>query len=324
MPSWIMPPPGSAEPDETAIIERWFRRPSQRADVLLGIGDDAALTGVPAGCELVTAVDTLVEGTHFYPGTDPQALGHRSLAVNLSDLAAMGADPAWFLLSLSLPQATASWLDAFAEGLFSLAGQHGLALIGGDTVRGPLAISITVCGFVPAGQGIRRSGAQPGDGIWVSGHPGDAVAGRLLLATDAGPEGPDQQYLANRFLRPQPRLAGGRALRGLATAMIDLSDGLHTDLGRLLAASGVGALLDIEKLPLSASLKAVAAASAVSHALYGGDDYELCCTLPAGLSPPDLSGCPFTHIGSVVPGQGVHWRLQGRPWSGADTSFRHF
>lgn len=330
-----MRPDGSADagrpggPDEAAIIERYFRRPPGREDVLLGIGDDAALLAPPVGQALAVAVDTLVEGTHFYPGTDPQALGHRALAVNLSDLAAMGAEPAWCLLSLSLPRPDAAWLAAFSAGLLALADRHRVALVGGDTVRGPLALTVTVHGFVPAAQAIRRSGARPGDGIWVTGHPGDAVAGRLAQAAGAEASGPEVPALLQRFLYPEPRVAAGLALRGLASAMIDVSDGLHQDLARLLAASGAGGELAVESLPLSPALQARAGDEAVALALTGGDDYELCFTLPerqAGRLAELSRGwdCPVTRIGTVTASSGLSLLRAGEAFPLPPGGFRHF
>lgn len=315
--------------DESAIIERYFRRPSGRDDVLLGIGDDAALLAPPAGQALVAAVDTLVEGTHFYPGTEPRALGHRVLAVNLSDLAAMGAEPAWCLLSLCLPQPDDSWLADFADGLFALSGRHGVALVGGDTVRGPLALTVSLHGFVPADQAILRSGAMPGDGIWITGTPGDAVAGRLAQAAGADAADPAVATLLQRFLYPEPRVAAGLSLRGLASAMIDVSDGLHQDLERLLAASGVGGELAVEELPLSSALKARAGGDAATLALTGGDDYELCFTLPGRHAGrlEELSRSwdfPVTRIGTVIAGSGLVMLRAGQPWPLPPGSYRHF
>jgi len=315
--------------DEAAIIERFFRRPSARDDVLLGIGDDAALLAPPAGQALAVAVDTLVEGTHFHLGTDPRALGHRVLAVNLSDLAAMGAEPAWCLLSLSLPRPDPAWLAGFADGFFALADRHGVALVGGDTVRGPLAATVTVHGFVPAAQACRRSGARPGDGIWVTGTPGDAVAGRLAQADGADAGDPALAALLARFLYPEPRVAAGLALRGLASAMIDVSDGLHQDLARLLVASGAGGELVVEALPLSAALTARAGGEAAALALTGGDDYELCFTLPehhAGqlVERARAWDFPVTRIGTVTAGSGLTLLRAGQPCALPPGSYRHF
>jgi len=213
---------------EFDLIARYFSRPAARRDVLLGVGDDAALLEVPADRLLVAATDTLVEGRHFLPDAPADAVGHQSLAVNLSDLAAMGAEPAWALLSLSLPAADEGWLEAFAAGLYSLAERHGVALVGGDTVRGPRVITITALGFVERGQALRRDGARPGDVLFVSGWPGEAAAGLEALRRGREPEA--EHPLVRRYLYAEPRLALGRALRGKATAAMDVSDGLLGDL----------------------------------------------------------------------------------------------
>ncbi len=221
---------------EFELIERFFRRASPRDDVLLGVGDDAALLEVPPGQALVAATDTLVEGRHFLAGAPADSVGHQALAVNLSDLAAMGADPAWALLSLSLPDADADWLQRFAEGLFAVAGQHDVALVGGDTVRGPRVVTITALGFVPPALALRRDGARPGDVLYVSGWLGEAAAGLATLKSGAMAVSSDP--LVHRYLFAEPRVALGRALRGRATAAMDISDGLLGDLGKLCATSG--------------------------------------------------------------------------------------
>ena len=264
---------------EFDLIERFFRRASPRDDVLLGVGDDAALLEVPPGQALVAATDTLVEGRHFLAGAPANSVGHQALAVNLSDLAAMGADPAWALLSLSLPDANADWLQRFAEGLFAVAGQHDVALVGGDTVRGPRVVTITALGFVPPALALRRDGARPGDVLYVSGWLGEAAAGLATLqsGTMAVPSDP----LVHRYLFAEPRVALGRALRGRATAAMDVSDGLLGDLGKLCATSGAGARLDLDRLPISAELARRHSHEQCEHfALCGGDDYELLFTLP--------------------------------------------
>jgi thiamine-monophosphate kinase len=277
---------------EFELIDRYFRSAAaqmlqRRGDVALGIGDDAAVLEVPTGRQLVAAIDTMVEGRHFPAGCAASSIGHRALAVNLSDLAAMGADPAWFLLALTMPHADSGFLGEFARGLFELASQHGVALVGGDTTAGPLSMSVQVLGTVPLGTAITRSGGAPGDLLYVSGTPGDAAAG-LQHLLQAKPEGAgadalatEQQYLLHRFLYPEPRVQLGLALRGVASACIDVSDGLAADAGRLAAASGCGASIDMGQLPLSeALLLASGAAQACSYALTGGDDYELCFTVP--------------------------------------------
>jgi len=243
-----------------------------RADVALGIGDDAALLRVPAGQVLAVSCDTLNVGVHFPAATAPADLGWKALAVNLSDLAAMAAQPAWCLLSLSLPADDPAWLDAFLDGFLALAAQHEVALVGGDTTRGPLSIGVTVHGWVPEAQALRRDGAKVGDEIWVTGTLGDAAAG--LGAAGAG-----DVFLRQRLHRPTPRVAAGLALRGLAHAAIDVSDGLLADLGHVLRASGVGAVIQREALPTSPALAAgFAEAARWPLQLAGGDDYELCFT----------------------------------------------
>ena len=318
--------------DERTLISTFFdrrpdRRPDRREDVILGIGDDAAVLRPEPGFDLVVATDSIAEGTHFPPGIPAAAIGHRCLAVNLSDLAAMAAEPLWFSLALSLPQADPDWISEFSLGLFALADRYGVALVGGDTVRGPLGATVTILGRVRPDRAVKRSGARPGDGIWVTGHPGDAVAGRLLPAE--GTQGPEVTALRQRFLYPEPRVREGLALAGLASAMLDVSDGLDDDLRKLLVASGVGAELDAGELPLSGELRSVRGTQAVECALTGGDDYELCFTVP--LSAEDRLreisagwSVPVTRIGTVVPGSTVSWRLHGQPITVPDSTFRHF
>lgn len=250
---------------------------AQRADVVRGMGDDAALLQPPPGHELAVAVDTMVEGVHFPPGTRPADIGWKALAVNLSDLAAMGATPAWAVAALTCPDGDADFMEQLATGLGELAARHDVTLVGGDTTQGPLSITVTVHGFVPAGQALLRSGAQAGDHVFVTGTLGDAAAAlaRLERMDEAA------RHLHARLNRPQPRLAAGEALRNLATAAIDISDGLLADLGHICRASGVGASVRETALPLSPALTQVCdAAAARDHALAGGDDYELCFTVP--------------------------------------------
>ena len=224
--------------NEFELIQKYFaHQPLARADVVLGIGDDAAVLEVPVGQQLVISTDALVSGVHFPEHTDPEAIGHKALAVNLSDLAAMGATPAWFTLNLSLPRADPAWLEGFCRGLFALAVQHGVQLVGGDTTRGPLTIGIQICGLVPRGQALTRVGARAGDRVYVTGVLGDAAIG--LLFAQGKLELPEE-YRANvlaRLNRPQPRVAAGERLRGLASACIDLSDGLGSSTGRISAPS---------------------------------------------------------------------------------------
>lgn len=312
---------------EFSLIERLRARTAQkRDDVRLGIGDDAAVLAVPAGHELVVAVDTLVDGVHFPHGTAPADIGWKALAVNLSDLAAMGASPAWALLALTLPSAphiaaTVDLVDGLAEGFAQLAQAHRVALVGGDTTRGPLCLSVSVHGFVPAGQALLRSGARVGDAVLVTGTLGDAAAGLRVLSS--GADAQDEQrraLLRGRLNRPQPRVAAGLALRGRATACIDVSDGLLADLGHLCAASAVAAELEVASLPLSpALLGAFDDATAQQFALCGGDDYELCFSVPMarlGEVQADLArlGCGATRIGRIVEGEGVRVRDVNGGW----------
>ncbi len=291
---------------EFALIDRFFRNCGvKRTDVRLGIGDDAALLDVPAGCDLVAAIDTLVDGVHFPHGCPAASVGHRVLAVNLSDLAAMGARPMWALLALTIPNSDESWLSEFAAGFSDLARAHDVALVGGDTTSGPLCATVQILGSVPRSQAVLRSGAKPGDLVFVSGTPGDAAAGlaveqgRLTAATDVA------GYLRKRFLFPSPRMALGKCLRGFASACIDVSDGLLGDAGKLAHASGCGIELNYRQLPVSEALvEAVGDARARELALTGGDDYELCFTVrPDNVGklrhelPPERWG--YSLIGSV-------------------------
>jgi thiamine-monophosphate kinase len=321
---------------EFQLIERIRELTEQsRDDVRIGIGDDAAVLAPPVGQELAVAIDTLVEGVHFPRGTPPADIGWKSLAVNLSDLAAMGATPAWALLALTLPEADVAFVDGFAAGFARLAQPHRLALVGGDTTRGPLSVSVAVHGFVPPGKALTRSGARVGDAVLVTGTLGDAAAG-LHALQNPWREGDNQRlawrdFLVGRLNLPTPRLAAGAALRGQASACIDISDGLLADLGHICSASGVGAELDAALLPRSPALMALYDSSSVlQFALGGGDDYELCFTVPAQRLADvqaDLSrlGCGVTRIGRIVDGGGVRVRdAQGRGLENAQSGWEHF
>ena len=268
--------------NEFELITRYFaRQPVARPDVALGIGDDAAVLDVPPGQQLVVSTDMLVAGVHFPENTDAVSIGHKSLAVNLSDLAAMGATPAWYTLNLSMPQADPGWLEGFCQGMFALAVKHDAALVGGDTTRGPLTIGIQIMGLVPHDQALKRAGARPGDRIYVTGLLGEAALG--LRVTQGQLKLPDE-YLANvltQLNRPLPRVPAGLKLRGLASACIDISDGLAADLGHILAASNVGARIYLKRLPLSLAYDAAFEQVGWQVALAGGDDYELCFTIPS-------------------------------------------
>jgi thiamine-monophosphate kinase len=314
--------------DETDLIERYFRHLGpHRSDVELGIGDDAALLRVPDGVELVLTTDALVEGAHFRPGAAAHSLGHRALAVNLSDIAAMGAQPAWALLSLNLPAADESWLHEFASGFGALAARHNVALVGGNLARGPLSITVELAGFVPRGQALRRDGARPGDGLYVSGSVGDAAQGLLLLQQPAADA--DAQYLRQRLEYPTARVELGEALRGVASACIDVSDGLHVDALRLLHASGCGAELQISQLPLSEALRRTAGADAWQMGLKGGEDYELCFT-----AAPQLRGridelaqttaAPLHCIGRVRQESGITLKSGNRVMQFSTSGWDHF
>jgi thiamine-monophosphate kinase len=262
---------------ESELIARYFRScGAQRRDVELGVGDDAAILECPPGTQLVATTDTLVAGVHFPSSVPPAAIGHRALAVNLSDLAAMGARPAWALLALTLPAADERWLGEFAAGFSALARAHEVALVGGDTTRGPLTVTVQLLGHVPHGRALTRAGGRAGDALFVSGAPGDAGAGlaieqgRLNAPPEAAP------YLRERFLLPTPRVALGERLREYARACIDVSDGLLGDAGKLAAASGVGLEISYALLPVSRPLvQAVGPDAARELALSAGDDYEL-------------------------------------------------
>jgi thiamine-monophosphate kinase len=312
---------------EFEIIERFFTRLDRRRDVVRGVGDDAAVLDVPADHYLVAAVDTIVEGVHFPADLAAEHVGWRSLAVNLSDLAAMGAKPSWATLSLSMPAANEDWLAGFAAGLAELARAFDVALVGGDTVQGPLVITVEALGFVERDRHLTRSGAVVGDLLYVSGTPGEAAAGLELLSTHAGHDPADD--LVMRFSRPQPRIELGRKLRGIATAAMDVSDGLLADLGKLCAASGCGAELDLARLPLSDTLvRRFGSERAENFALCGGDDYELLFTLPAdsgarfGVQTDLPVSC--TQIGRIVPGTDVTCRRDGARVMVKSAGFDHF
>ena len=317
-------------PSDFDLIRKYFEQPARSVRpgdrrtrrVSLGIGDDAALLRPSAGMELAVSTDLLLEGRHFRAGADARKLGHKALAVNLSDMAAMGAAPRWATLALALPAANEAWLDGFAQGFFTLARRFGVELIGGDTTRGPLSICITILGEVPTGLALFRAGARPGDDIWVSGELGGAA---LALAQ------PGIAAADSRLDEPEPRVELGERLRGLASAAIDVSDGFAQDLGHILERSGVGAFVEYESLPRSADVKAIKDGKLQAElVLCGGDDYELLFTAPqanraevAALAA-DLK-LALSRVGSV---QGGAPRLQvldaqGRPMP-AGRGFDHF
>ncbi len=309
---------------EFQLIARYFSglaTAGPAEGVLLGIGDDAAILRLPRGEDLVVSIDTLVSGVHFPASLSPRAVGHRALAVNLSDLAAMGARPMWFTLALTLPEVNEPWLEGFAAGLGQLAHRAGIALVGGDTTRGPLSITIQVHGAAAPRTALRRDGAKPGDELWVTGRPGLAALGLRVLQSGAREEEP----ACAAFLWPEPRVAMGRALRGLATAAIDVSDGLLADAGHIAERSGCGIEIDTACLPLEAELAALRREDALALCLTGGDDYELCFTAPAAAAEPIESaaaalGLPCRRIGRVAEGSGT----QCAGFCPERTGFQHF
>jgi len=275
-------------PSEFEIIARYFSRPARHA--VLGGGDDAALLALTAGRELAVSTDLLLEGRHFARGADARLLGHKALAVNLSDMAAMGATPRWATLGLAMERAEDGWLSAFAEGFYALAARFDVDLVGGDTTRGPLALCVTILGEVPAGQALRRDGARPGDDVWVSGELGGA-AYALRGTNDAA--------AAQRLHAPEPRVALGERLRGIATSAIDVSDGFTQDLGHILERSGVGATVEYARLPKHGIADGALERQCV---LGGGDDYELLFTAPAARRADieRLSGAPaLARVGEI-------------------------
>jgi thiamine-monophosphate kinase len=315
--------------DEFEIIERFFTRQAiSREDVLLGIGDDAAVLQVPTDSDLVLCMDTLVAGIHFPQHTPARAIGHKALAVNLSDLAAMGAVPAWATLSISLPENDAAWLAEFSDGFFALAKPYAVQLVGGDTTRGPLSVTVQVHGFVPHGMALQRAGAQPGDHIYVTGTLGDAGLALLMQGEAA---------LQERLDYPQPRVEAGQALRGLASAAIDISDGLLADLGHLLETGGQGATIRVDELPRSQAFLAALQRAGEDQALWfhalplsAGDDYELCFTVPeshcaAVLQKLQQLDVPVTDVGLVEPGPGIRcMHADGAAYRPQATGYRHF
>ncbi|MGZ5074471.1 MAG: thiamine-phosphate kinase [Usitatibacter sp.] len=313
---------------EFDLIARHFTKPAGNA--VLGVGDDCALVDVTNGMDLAVSTDTMVSGTHFFPDVDPENLGHKTLAVNLSDIAAMGAMPYWAMLALTLPSVDHDWLSAFAKGFFDLAAEYNVSLIGGDTTRGPLTITVTILGQVPTGAALRRNGAKAGNDVWVSGNIGDAALavahrhGKVVL-TEA-----DYREAVMRLYEPTPRVALGQALRGMATSAIDISDGLLADLGHICRLSGVGATVDLGSIPVSEiGARHFNDDKALAAIVAGGDDYELCFTAPANARESiaeltDVLGVPLTRIGQVKRGKGVSLLAEGKPVKIDGRGFDHF
>lgn len=313
---------------EFELIARFFTpRTVQRSSTILGVGDDCALLRPEPGVDLALTVDTLVEGVHFLAGTDPEGLGHKALAVNLSDLAASGARPAWVTLALTLPDAEESWLSAFARGFLVLAERYGVDLVGGDTTHGPLSVTVQALGVVQANKALRRSGAKIGDSIYVTGDLGRAGLGlKILLGqTDIA-----AQEAVARLERPEPRVEAGQALPGLANACIDVSDGLSADLGHILKASGIGATLEWSHLPLSASVQSyVDTTGDWAMPLRAGDDYELCFTVSPARED-ELKAhlqdfrCTCTRIGRIEPATGLRLQKDSHVFDLATRGYQHF
>ncbi|MDF3006402.1 MAG: thiamine-phosphate kinase [Enterobacter kobei] len=318
---------------EFSLIARYFDRVRRaRLDVETGIGDDCALLNIPDKQTLAISTDTLVSGNHFLPDISPVDLAHKALASNLSDLAAMGADPAWLTLAITLPEVDETWLEAFSDSLFEQINYYDMQLIGGDTTRGPLSMTLGIYGYVPAGRALKRSGAKPGDWIYVTGTPGDSAAGLAILQNRLRVENEqDAQWLLKRHLRPTARILHGQALRDLASAAIDLSDGLSSDLGHIVKASNCGAMLDMDAMPFSDAMRRhVEPEQALRWALAGGEDYELCFTVPErNRGALDVAighlGVPFTCVGQMSADvEGIQFSRDGKPVSFDLKGYDHF
>ncbi len=304
--------------DEFELIRRFFSRDAASAGVVVGVGDDGAILRPTPGHDQVHVIDTLVEGVHFPANIDAADIGYRVVAVNLSDIAAMGATPRWMTLALTLWDKDEQWVEHFANGLYSAAAAHGVVLVGGDTTQGDAVVAtVHMAGEVGQGSALLRSGARVGDAVYVTGTVGDAAAGLSLLRSEV-----TDDELVRRFLRPDARVEVGKALRGRASAAIDISDGLVADLGKLAAASGVGVEIDVDRLPLSAAmLSHYDQSSAQQFALTGGDDYELCFTAPAG-AVAEFGG--ITEIGVVTGGERIVCRRDGKRVEVDTAGYRHF
>ncbi|EGM78426.1 thiamine-monophosphate kinase [Rheinheimera sp. A13L] len=317
---------------EFELIQRCFAEAGRkRTDVAIGIGDDGAVLQVREGCDLVITTDSMVEGIHFFPDVDPRSLGHKLVAVNVSDLAAMGAEPCWLSLALTLPKVDEDWLLAFAEGLSETADYYNCQLIGGDTTRGPLSLTMIAKGLVPKGKAITRAGAQNGDYLYVTGTLGDAALGLQLVQNKVEISKKHRAHILQRFHYPTARVALGQALRNIASSAMDISDGLAGDLPHILRRSKVGAVVDVCKLPMSQALKdSCSAEQALNYALSGGEDYELLFTVPENrrgslevlLSP---YGVPVTCIGRITGAVGKLDFKQGElPFVYQHQGFEHF
>lgn len=315
--------------DEFKIIRRYFERAHKDENVIVGIGDDAAVLRPAAGRELLLVVDTLVAGVHFPVDLPAEDIGYRCVAVNLSDIAAMGGRPRWMTLALTMLQSDSHWLEGFARGLFQAADEYDVTLVGGDTTAGSeLVVSIQLTGDAAPACIMTRHGARPGDGIYVSGSIGDASAGLAFLQSGVAID-KDAEFLVQRFCRPDARIAFGAAIAPHASAAIDISDGLFTDVEKLLAASGVSGVIELADIPMSRQMRTLMETDdALRFALGGGDDYELCFTSPA--APPDLQAATaacdvaLTKIGEVGVGTGLRCNLDGADYEYHHKGYRHF
>ncbi|MGO1246157.1 MAG: thiamine-phosphate kinase [Oceanisphaera sp.] len=317
--------------NEFDIIKHYFTVASHRKDVVMGPGDDCALLQMPANTLLAVSTDTLVSGVHFFADMAPEALGHKALAVNLSDLAAMGADPCWVSLALTLPEVEQDWIQRFCAGFFELAEYYNVALIGGDMTKGPLSITVTVQGTLPEGKGLRRNGAEAGDGIYVTGTLGDAALGLQQALGNIEVPKEYQEFVHHKFEHPHPRILVGQALRDIASSALDLSDGLLGDLAHITRASHLRAKIELEQIPLSNAMQAsVSQERGWELALTGGDDYELCFTVPElyrGQLETALAHCgvKFTRVGRMFSGEpDVELSVEDQPYQLSSQSWDHF
>lgn len=316
--------------NEFQLIEKYFQRGIAAYGVTLGIGDDCALLQMPADKTLATTMDTLVPDNHFPRNADPELIAERALRVNLSDMAAMGGEALWFTLGLTMPSADERWLSGFSRGLFNVAHLYNCSLVGGDTTRGPLSITIQVMGAVDSSKALLRSNARPGDVVYVTGCVGDGAAAVAVIKNELKVDKSAFSYFMSRYYRPEPKLAEGQALVGIASAAIDISDGLLADLGHICKASGVGAVLELEGLPISEALSKLASREqAIEWALSGGDDYQLCFTVPAAqtLQVERLIGqnkLAARAVGEIIKGDGVACRYKGKAFAVDKTGYQHF
>jgi thiamine-monophosphate kinase len=318
--------------DEFDLIATYFSKTSQRNDIVRSVGDDCAVLTPPPGKDLVVTMDALVEGSHFSATTQPFDIGYKALAVSLSDIAAMGGEPAWVLLGLTLPEVDKTWLDAFSNGFYSLIDRFNLALVGGNIAKGPLTITTQVQGFVTKNAFLTRGGAQPGDFIYVTGNLGDGGLAWSVLQQQLHADlfsASEQDLLARALWRPMPKVTEGQTLVGLASAAIDISDGLAADLGHVLDASGVGATVFIDQLPMSSLLRRLPKTEAAKLALSAGDDYELCFTIPSDNVAEMLSRCQSSQsqlscIGQIEATKGLRLLSENGPIELDKKGYQHF